>query len=222
MCSVLLIKFFWASSTDYLLRTTHCTTKKICDSYQEFCFQDSLSKTITCQLCRFYGKKERKCINWVNKEKKILLCSLIFLLQISHFSTVWQSQSYSEIWRRSKAPSLLIFSNKHHVILEASTQAVLLESVFGSGTHSPARAEMAEWGQPETEENQNNSRLTHTFSPCHKADQTELACALPIDGDLTLQRHLGHRCLKGAFLSLLDSQSYFSNRPIDKFLQPEL
>lgn len=55
-----------------------------------------------------------------------------------------------------------------------------------------------------------------------RADQTELAYALPVGGDLTLQTDLGCRCLKGAFLSLLGSQGCFSNRPIVKFLQPEL
>lgn len=54
---------------------------------------------------------------------------------------------------------------------------------------------MAEWGQPETDKNQNNSRLTHTSPLLHNA---ELASALLVGGDLTLQRHLGVQVPQGS------------------------
>ena len=62
---------------------------------------------------------------------------------------------------------------------------------------------MAEWGQPETGKNLSNFRLTRTFPSCHNTDQTELASAPLVGGDLTLERLLGVQVPKGSIFPIL-------------------
>lgn len=138
-------------------------------------------------------KKERKCINWVNIMTFVFTNFPTLDLSLRHHPT-----SYAEIWGRSKASSLRIFSFKYHAILKASIQFVLLRSVFVSGTHSAGRVEMVEWDQPETQKNPGNFRLI----------QGRLVSA-PLVGDhLTLARLLGVQ-----MLSLLGYQGCLSSRP---------
>jgi len=67
---------------------------------------------------------------------------------------------------------------------------------------------MAEWGEPETDKNLSNFRLACTFPSCHKGDWTELARAILLGGDLTLERLLGVQEPKGSIFPTMLGPCY--------------